>query len=138
MCFFGNWWLPTGRIDIGCSLGYCCLQDKKGYSGTLKNLFSLKFMWMICTSKEEEEKKEENWRILQSIKLIPPKYLIDLRTEFNQFSRFFSIITMYIDSLPTKILKIKVIKRDNTGHKFHVRYIPLTVNSVPRLNIKYI
>ena len=44
---------------------------------------------------------------------------------------------MYIDSLPTKILKVKVIKQDNTGHRTYIRHIPLTVNSVHRLNIKY-
>ena len=36
------------------------------------------------------------------------------------------------------ILKIKVIKRDNTEHKTYVRHIPLLVNSAHRLNIKYI
>ena len=45
---------------------------------------------------------------------------------------------MYIESLVTKILKIKVIKQDNTGHKTYIRNILLTVNSVHRLNIKYI
>ena len=43
---------------------------------------------------------------------------------------------MYIDSLVTNILKIKVIKQDNTGHKTYRRDVPLTVNSVHRLNIK--
>ena len=45
---------------------------------------------------------------------------------------------MYIDSLITKMLKIKVIKQDNTGHKTYIRHILLTINSVHRLNIKYI
>ena len=42
---------------------------------------------------------------------------------------FFSIIKMYVDSLVTKILKIKVTKQDETGLK--------TVNC-NRMNIKYI
>ena len=45
---------------------------------------------------------------------------------------------MYIDSLVTRILKMKVIKKDNMGHKTYVRHILLTVNSVHRLNMKYI
>ena len=45
---------------------------------------------------------------------------------------------MHIDSLVKKILKIKVIKQDKTGHKTHLKLIPLTVNSSDRLNIKYI
>ena len=43
-----------------------------------------------------------------------------------------------MDSLVTKILKIKVIKQDNTRHKTYIRQIPLTANSVHILNIKYI
>ena len=43
---------------------------------------------------------------------------------------------MYEDSRVTKILKIKVIKQDNTGLKIYVTHIPLTVNSVHRQNIK--
>ena len=43
---------------------------------------------------------------------------------------------MYIDSLVTNILKIKVIKQDNTGHKMYRRHLPFTVNSEHRLNIK--
>ena len=39
---------------------------------------------------------------------------------------------MYIDPLVAKILKIKVIKQDNTGHKKYT-----AVYSVRRLNIKY-
>ena len=42
---------------------------------------------------------------------------------------------MYIDSLITNILKIKV-KQDNTGHKTYRRHVPLTVNFVHRLDIK--
>ena len=45
---------------------------------------------------------------------------------------------MYIDSLLTKILKLKVMKQDNTGHKTFIRHMPLTVNFVHRFNIKYI
>ena len=45
---------------------------------------------------------------------------------------------MYIDSLLTEILKIKVTKQGNTGRKTYVRHTPLTENSVHRLNIKYI
>ena len=45
---------------------------------------------------------------------------------------------MHIDSLVKKILKIKVIEQNKTGHKTHVKLIPLTVNSVHRLNIKHI
>ena len=46
---------------------------------------------------------------------------------------------MYIYSLVTKyIKKQKQIKQDNTEHKTYRRHIPLTVNSVNRLNIKYI
>ena len=49
------------------------------------------------------------------------------------------IIAMYIDSLVTKyIKKQKQIKQDNTEHKTYRRHIPLTVNSVNRLNIKHI
>ena len=40
--------------------------------------------------------------------------------------------------LITKLLKITVTKQDNTGHKIYIRHIPLNVNSVHRLNIKYI
>ena len=36
-----------------------------------------------------------------------------------------------------KAIKIKVIKQDKTGHKIHIRHIPLNVNSAHRLNIKY-
>ena len=43
---------------------------------------------------------------------------------------------MYIDLLVTNILKIKVVIQDNTGHKTYRRHIPLTANSVHRLNIK--
>ena len=43
---------------------------------------------------------------------------------------------MYIDSLVTNILKIKVIKQDKTGHKTYRKHKQLTVNSVHRLNIK--
>ena len=43
---------------------------------------------------------------------------------------------MCIDSLVTNILKVKVIKKDNTAHKTYRRHIPLTVNSAHRLNIK--
>ena len=43
---------------------------------------------------------------------------------------------MYIDSLVTNKLKIKVIKQDKTRHKTYQRHIPPTVNSVHRLNIK--
>ena len=45
---------------------------------------------------------------------------------------------MYIDSLVTNKLKIKVIIQDNTGHKIYRRHIPLTVNSAHKLNIKNI
>ena len=44
---------------------------------------------------------------------------------------------MYIDSLVTKILKIKVIKQDNTGHKTYIRQDIINVNSAHRLEIKY-
>ena len=30
------------------------------------------------------------------------------------------------------------MKQDNTGHKIDIRHIPLNVNSVHRLNIKYL
>ena len=53
-------------------------------------------------------------------------------------SLFFPIITKYIHWLITKLLKIKVIKQENAGHKIYIIYIPLNVNSVLRLNIKYI
>ena len=33
---------------------------------------------------------------------------------------------------------MKVIKQDNRGRKIYIRHIPLNVNSVHRLNIKYI
>ena len=33
---------------------------------------------------------------------------------------------------------MQVIKQDNIGHKIYIRHIPLNVNSVHRLNIKYI
>ena len=43
------------------------------------------------------------------------------------------------DLLPTKISKNESNKKNNnTGHKIYVRHIPLAVNSVHRLNIKYI
>ena len=48
---------------------------------------------------------------------------------------------MYIDSLVTNILKIKLLIQDNTGHKTCRRDVPFTVNSVQTLdlkNIKYI
>ena len=45
---------------------------------------------------------------------------------------------MYIESLVTIILKMKIIKQDNTGNKTYLRDIPLTVNSVHKLNVKYI
>ena len=37
---------------------------------------------------------------------------------------------MYIDSLVTNILKIKIIIQDNTEHKTCRRHIPFTVNSL--------
>ena len=37
-----------------------------------------------------------------------------------------------------KLLKIKVIKQDNTGYKIYIRHIPINVNSILKLNIKYI
>ena len=37
-----------------------------------------------------------------------------------------------------KLLKIKVIKQDNTGHKIYIRHIPINVNYILKLNIKYI
>ena len=43
-----------------------------------------------------------------------------------------------IDSLVTKILKIKMIKQHNTGHKTYIRHILFTENYIHRLNIKYI
>ena len=43
-----------------------------------------------------------------------------------------------IHLLITKLLKIKVIKQDNTGNKIYIRHILLNVNSVHRSNIKYI
>ena len=46
---------------------------------------------------------------------------------------FLAIITMYIDSLATNTSKIKIVI-----HKTYRRHIPLTVNSVHRLNIKNI
>ena len=49
---------------------------------------------------------------------------------------FFSIIiTMYINSLVTNIIKVKVVIQDTTGHKTYRGHIPLTVNSVHRLNL---
>ena len=53
----------------------------------------------------------------------------------NQGKTFFSIITKYIYQLITKLLQIKAIKQDNTGHKIYIRHIPLNVNSVHKLNI---
>ena len=54
----------------------------------------------------------------------------------NCLNVFLSMIIMYIDSLVTKILKIKVIKQDSTGHKTYTRHIPLTLSSIHRLSIK--
>ena len=36
---------------------------------------------------------------------------------------------MYIDSLVTNILKIKIITQDKAGHNTYRRHIPLTVTS---------
>ena len=33
---------------------------------------------------------------------------------------------------------MKVIRQDNKGHKIYIRHIPLNVNSVHKLTIKYI
>ena len=37
-----------------------------------------------------------------------------------------------------KAIKNKSNKTDNTGHKIYIRHIPLSVNYVHRLNMKYI
>ena len=42
---------------------------------------------------------------------------------------------MYIESLVTNVLKIKIVTQDKAGHNTCRRHIPLTVNSVHRLNI---
>ena len=44
-------------------------------------------------------------------------------------------MTKYIRQVITKLLQIKIIKQDNTGDKIYIRYIPLNVNSVHKLNI---
>ena len=37
-----------------------------------------------------------------------------------------------------KLLKIKLMKLGSTGHKIYIRHKPLNVNSVHRLDIKYL
>ena len=43
---------------------------------------------------------------------------------------------MYIYSQVTNVLKKKAVLQDNAGHKTYRRHMPLTVNSVHRLNLK--
>ena len=51
---------------------------------------------------------------------------------------FFSIIKKYIHQLVRKLLKINAIKQGNTGIKNYLRHMLLIVNSVHKLDTKYI
>ena len=55
-----------------------------------------------------------------------------------RFRKANTILAYFIHWAITKLLKIKVIKQDNTEHKTYIRDIPLNAYSGHRLDIKYI